>query len=366
MDEARAIVTLSLVPGIGSTRLRSLVAYFGDAREALRAGPAAWLQVPGIGEGTARNRLLLPQQTEIDAQFRKADAVGARLMAFSDPDFPPALQEIYDAPAFLWVRGTLLPEDAQAIAVIGTRRATEYGRRVTQHFTRGLVERGWTIISGLAYGIDGVAHRAALDAGGRTLAVLGSGVDRIYPSSHTALARDILAHGALISEFPMGAAPDAVNFPKRNRIISGMSRGVLVTEAYVSGGALLTAHMAIDQNREVFAVPAPFDSTAGEGGNRLIQRSFARLVLSPEDITAEFGLPSVPEQTAPPQFELPVALTGDAERLFQHLGQEPIGLDRLCMALELNPSTALVALLELEFQGLVRQLAGKQFVRAYP
>lgn len=366
MNEARAMVTLSLVPGIGSSRLRALVTYFGDAQEALRAGPAAWLSVPGIGEGTARNRLLLPQQVDIDAQFRKADAVSARLVSFTDPDFPPALQEIFDAPAFLWVRGTLLPQDAQAMAVIGTRKATDYGRRATSYFTRGLVERGWTIVSGLAYGIDGVAHRAALDAGGRTVAVLGSGVDRIYPATHTALAKDIITQGAIVSEFPMGAAPDAVNFPKRNRIISGMSRGVLVTEAFVSGGALLTAHMAIDQNREVFAVPAPFDSVAGEGGNRLIQRSFARLVLHPDDITSEFGQPSAPALPAQTQLEIPMALTGDAERLYQHLGQEPIGLDRLCIALELHPSTALVALLELEFQGLVRQLAGKQFVRAYP
>ncbi|NNF59333.1 MAG: DNA-protecting protein DprA, partial [Rhodothermaceae bacterium] len=222
---------------------------------------------------------------------------------------------------------------------------------------------GFTVVSGLAYGIDAVAHRAALEAGGRTIAVLGSGVDRIYPSRNSGLVRQILENdqGAVVSEFPLGTAPDATNFPRRNRIIAGLSRGTLVVEARATGGALITAYEALEQNREVFAVPASV-FTETEGTNRLIQRGHAALVTSVEDLLREVG--GTFETAAPPEPEAPADLNRVEQKLYDALTTEPVHLDTLCAQTGLDSPSALVYLLNLEFRGLVRQLAGKQFFRA--
>jgi DNA processing protein len=248
-------------------------------------------------------------------------------------------------------------------SIVGTRKATAYGRRIARAWTRELVDHGWVITSGLAYGIDAVAYQAALEAGGCTVAVMGSGLDRIYPGDHRALARSITAQGGILTELPFGTKPDAVNFPRRNRIVSGLSSGTLVVEAYESGGALITARMAAEQNREVFAVPGAIDQPAGLGCNRLIQRAQARLVLSVAGILAELpGIGGDPGQSALVPAEPPL-LNGIERRLYEALGADPRHIDRICTVAGTDVSSALVYLLSLEVKGLVVQMAGKHFYR---
>ena len=362
-EEQHALIALSLVPGVGPGRIRALVAACGSATAVLAASRRALAEVPGIGPRTAAAIAGFDDFAEVDKQMRRAEQSRAVLVPSWDVRFPRLLREIYDPPVFLWMRGDLLSADERAIAIVGTRRASDYGRRLAETFATGLAERGFTIVSGLAYGIDVVAHRAAVNAGGRTLAVLGSGVDRIYPARHTRLAQAIEQQGAILSEYPLGAAPDAPNFPRRNRIISGLSLGTLVVEAFETGGALITARLAVEQNREVFAIPSAVHSLSGIGTNRLIQRGHARLVLSVDDILDELGLlqPGLAE-TAPPR---PSAgdLPPIEQQLYAALEAEPKHIDAICAHTGLDASTALVYLLSLEFKGLVRQLAGKQFHR---
>ncbi len=362
--EQRATVALSMTPGVGPGRIRALVQAMGSALAARQASPRALAAVPGIGPATAQAIRAFAGDEAVEAQFRAAHRAGAVFVGLDDEAFPAALREIYDPPAFLWMRGTLDEADSRAVAVVGTRRASAYGKEAAYQFAHALAERGYTVVSGLAYGIDAAAHQGALDAGGRTLAVLGSGVDRVYPAKHTRLAGRIAESGALLSEYPMGAAPDAPNFPRRNRVVSGLCGGVLIVEAFEAGGALITARVAIEQNREVFALPAPYHSLSGAGTNRLIQRGHAKLVLGLDDILVELeGMEAAPPPAAPATTDLS-GLHETERRLYSALTTTPVHLDTLCHETGIDPSSALVYLLSLEFKGLVRQLAGKQFLRA--
>ena len=367
--ERRALVALSLVPGVGAGRARALVAAFGTATAALRAPAGRLVRVDGVGRRTAEAVRAGADDRAVDDQFARAGRVGARLVAFGDGEYPARLREIYDPPPFLWVLGRLDPADDRAVAVVGTRKASDYGVRVAGAFARGLAEGGATVVSGLAYGIDVAAHRAALAAGGRTVAVLGSGVDRVYPARHGPVVREILDRGlgAVVSELPMGAGPDAPHFPRRNRIVSGMSAATVVAEARATGGALLTAAIALEQNRDVFAAPAPVFSDF-EGTNRLVQKGYAALALGPADVVAALDavapLAAPPGAAPPAPPAAPADLTAVERRLLDALSAEPRPLDAVCDASGVDTSQALVYLLQLEFRGLVRQLAGKQFYRA--
>lgn len=363
-DEVRAFVALAMVPGVGPGRLRALVQRLGSARAVLAASPRVLGSVEGVGPQTAAAIASFEAERAADAQLARAARVGAVPVTWADPAYPRLLHEIPDAPPVLWVRGDLRVEDDRAVAIVGTRRASDYGRRVAHAFAFELARRGYTVVSGLAYGIDAAAHRGALEAGGRTIAVLGSGVDRVYPARHAGLAAEIArGRGAVLSEFPLGTAPDAPHFPRRNRIVSGLALGTLVAEAHARGGALLTAWMAAEQNRAVFAVPAPLGGGVGEGTNLLVRKGYATLVTSVEDLLEE-----IEPQLAPAPVEAVAApvpdLAGPERALFDALAAEPVGLDTLCARTGLDASTALVYLLGLEFKGLVRQMAGKQFLRA--
>lgn len=362
-QERRALVALSLVPGIGPGRVRSLLAAFGSATEVMRAPVSRLVRAEGIGRSTAASVCSWDDPSAVEQQFARAQSIGAHLLAHSDPGYPQALREIYDPPPFLWVRGRLDPADDPAVAIVGTRRASEVGLRAADHLAGDLARAGLTVISGLAYGIDIAAHRAALAAGGRTIAVLGSGVDHVYPSRHAPVVREILERdlGAIVSEFPLGTPPDATNFPRRNRIVSGLCVATVVAEAHVKGGAMLTAAMALEQNREVFAVPASVFASA-QGTNRLIQQGLAALTISAADVLAVVapqlgaGPPTEPQPT-------PTDLNKVERRLLDALESTPLPLDSVCATAEVDAPTALVYLLQLEFRGLVRQLAGKQFFR---
>jgi len=370
-QERRALIALSLVPGVGATRLRALLARFDAPSAVFRASRSALEQVDGVGPQTAEAILTFDDRSAVEKEIERAEALGAELVSPWDPRFPDRLGEIYDPPAFLWMRGTLPEVEPPMVTVVGTRRCTDYGRAQAHHFGAELARRGFTVVSGLAYGIDAAAHRGVLDAGGRTLAVLGSGVGRIYPPKHTDLAGRIVESGALLSEYAVDAEPDAPNFPERNRILSGLALGTLVVESYAEGGALITARLALEQNREVFALPGAITKDSSRGTNRLIQRGHAKLVMDLEDLLEE--LPEVtvedPESvdadtvaaTPPDPAE---ELSGEKKRLYDALSDTPVHVDALCEDTGLDPSTALVHLLELEFEGHVRQLAGKQFRRA--
>lgn len=365
-EEQRALIALSLVPGVGAGRMRALLAQFGTASAVMSASRAALTQVRGVGPQTAAAITDFDDYAAVEQQLERANQIGATLITPWDERFPTRLRQIYDPPALLWMRGSLTAADGRALAIVGTRRCTDYGRQQAYHFAQEFVRHGFTVVSGLAYGIDAAAHRGALEAGGRTIAVLGSGVNRIYPTRHVRLARAVTEQGAVLSEYPLDAAPDASNFPERNRIVSGMTLGTLVVESHREGGALITARLAVEQNREVFAVPSALGRGAGVGTNRLIQRGHAKLVIDVDDILEELNVEAAAptqEATEAETEPKPPELNAVERKLYEALDSEPVHIDVLCDATDLDPSTALVYLLRLEFKGLVRQMAGKQFYR---
>ncbi|WP_263786739.1 DNA-processing protein DprA [Salinibacter grassmerensis] len=369
--DQRALIGLSLVSGVGPQRLRALLAAFETPSAIFRASRSTLTQVDGVGDQTAEAILTFDDRAAVRREMKRADDLGASLVSPWDARFPDRLREIYDPPAFLWMRGTL-PEDGRPmVTVVGTRRCTDYGRAQAHHFGAALARRGFTVVSGLAYGIDAAAHKGALDAGGRTIAVLGSGVGHIYPQKHTALAERITEHGAVLSEYGLDAEPDAPHFPERNRILSGVALGTLVVESYAEGGALITARLALEQNREVFAVPGAITKDSSRGTNRLIQKGHAKLVMAMDDLLEELPAATVeePEEVDAETVAAgggpdPDDLSGDAQVLYNALSDTPVHVDELCKETGLDPSSALPTLLRLEFKGLVRQLAGKQFRRS--
>jgi DNA processing protein len=368
--EQRALIGLSLVEGLGPQLLRALLAAFDTPSSVFRASRSALKTVDGVGDQTAESILTFDDRAAVQEEMERAEELGAALISPWDKRFPDRLREIYDPPAYLWMRGTLPTTDVPMVTVVGTRRCTDYGRAQAHHFAAELARRGFTVVSGLAYGIDAAAHKGALDAGGRTIAVLGSGVGRIYPQKHTALADRIAENGAVLSEYGLDADPKAHRFPERNRILSGMALGTLVVESYSEGGSLITARLAVEQNREVFAIPGAITKDSSRGTNRLIQRGHAKLVVEMDDLLEE--LPEVTVE-APDEVDAdtvaagsapdPEELSGPAKTLYDALTETPLHIDALCEKTGLTPSVALPPLLKLEFQGLVRQLAGKQFRR---
>jgi len=363
-QQRRALVALSLVPGLGAARIRALLAYLRSPVAVWKAGRTQLESVPGVGPSVSEAILTFDDHDAVDRQMRRAEAVGAKLVTPWDDAFPDRLRQIYDPPVFLWVRGDLSCVHSGAVAIVGTRRCTDYGRQQAARFAAELVRHGLPVVSGLAYGVDTAAHRGALEAGGQTVAVLGSGLGRVYPGANRSLARDMAIDGAVVSEYPIDAEPDPRYFPERNRVVSGLSLGTLVVESHREGGALITARMALEQNREVFAVPGPVTASASEGANALIRRGEAKLVAGVDDLLDELCVQTATTTgTATPERDVATSLDGDARRLYEALGSDPVHLDALCQTTGCTPSDALVALLQLEFDGHVRQLAGKQFRR---
>lgn len=359
MDSLRYYIGFNLVRGIGSIRLRALIDAFGDVERAWKA-PVEALQAVGLDRRSLENLVQTRARVDLDEEVRRLAAAGVRALSWEDPAYPPLLREVPAPPPLLYVRGELQPEDAWAVAVVGTRRVSSYGREVTRRLVMGLACSGITVVSGLARGVDGIAHRAALEAGGRTIAVLGSGIDQIYPPEHRDLARQIAAAGALISEYALGTQPEAANFPPRNRIISGLSLGVLVTEAGQGSGALITASYAAEQGRDVFAVPGSILSAGCGGTNRLIQDG-AKLVLEVADILRELNLTMVTEQAEARQV-LPT--TAEEAALLRCLGSEPLHVDELRQAVGMPIAQVTSTLALMELKGMVRQVGGMKYVAA--
>jgi len=363
-EELVALLRLQSVPGMGPGRIRRLLAKFHSPSAVLAAGLQDLMAVDGIDRVLARNIRTKNNPDFAEEQVRCAGRLGLRLITFFDPEYPQNLKEIPDAPVVLYVRGKILPEDAIALGVVGTRQPSEYGRSAAHRLTKSLAEHGFTIVSGLARGIDTIAHRAALKIGGRTIAVLGSGLDQIYPAENKRIADQIAERGAVISEMPCGAGPDAVNFPRRNRIISGLSLGVLIVEAGEKSGALITAANALEQGREVFAVPGSIFSSRSVGTNRLIKDG-AKLVQNANDVLEELDsrIRHFLHPRLPDPFNLP-GLSEDERKVLDVLSDQPAHIDVISQRTGFSSSQALSILLTLELKDLVRQMAGKLFVRA--
>jgi DNA processing protein len=348
----------SLVSGIGPRRLSHLINWFGDLPSAWHASDAQ-LQQAGLEAKPRTNLLQQRAHLDLDEEMKRVEQAGAWLLTLVDEAYPPLLKELPDPPLLLYVRGSLLPVDHSALSVVGTRKATHYGLEAAYKLSGALAKQGVTVVSGLAHGIDTAAHRGALNAGGRTIAVLGCGIDHIYPADNRDLANDIVQNGALISEFPLGAPPEARNFPRRNRIISGIALGVLVVEAPEGSGALITADMAAEQGREVFAVPGNIFNPASRGSNHLIQDG-AKLVMSATDIMDELSI-AYTRVEAKTITERVVPANGTEAQVLSHLSADPLHVDDLARASGLPIAEITSTLTILELKGLARKVGPMQY-----
>ena len=367
--DPRDILILSRIPGIGPGRLRALIGGFGGAAAVAGATPRSLRRIEGIEEKTAssitsffRSRAAGEAARFADDQQGRSERAGANAVTLWDEGYPAALRHIYDPPPLLFVRGTLCEEDGRSVAVVGTRKPGSYGLLMAERLAAALGAYGITVVSGLARGIDSAAHAACVRGGHRTLAVIGSGIDVIYPAENRGLAERIASCGAVISELPFGSRPDAANFPRRNRIVSGISLATLVIETPPGGGAMITAGMALEQGREVFAVPSAISATARSGTNLLIKDGKAKLTETVDDILVEIAPHLVTPDKARRQKE-PEDLTLFERTLLDAFGDDPVHIDRIAALTLVAAPDALVHLLSLEFKGAVRQLPGKRFVR---
>lgn len=365
--ELRDLLCLTLVPGVGPQTCRALLERFGSAGRTLAANASELRSVPGVGPKLVDKLTQARRETDAEGELDLCRREGVAVRPCGSDGYPPPLLEIPDPPPLLYVKGTYEPADELAIAIVGSRRCTPYGLRVAERLGASLARVGLTVVSGLARGIDSAAHRGALRAGGRTLAVLANGLAEVYPPEHDELAREVAGSGALIGEMPMRQGPLAGLFPQRNRIISGLCLGVVVVEATPRSGSLSTARHAMEQNREVFAVPGPVDSLPSQGCHRLI-RDGARLVETVDDILEELGplaravtpAPGEPAVRHPGELKL-----SDLERsILGRLDDTPTAVDGLIAATGLTASQVLATLSVLEMRRLVRRLPGQQFVRA--
>lgn len=299
----------------------------------------------------------------VDRELEFAEKKGARIITFNDPDYPQAFKEICDPPLLLYARGDIgLCNSALTVAVVGTRRPSHYGLKMAETVSRDLAAAGVAVVSGMARGCDAAAHRGALRAGGATVAVLGTGVDIAYPKENVRLYEEVSERGLLLSEYPMTTPPKPFNFPKRNRLISGMSRGVLVVEAPLRSGAMMTARLALDYNRDVFAVPGPATSYKSKGSNRLLKDG-AGVVTEAADIFDAFGLTPAENKTV--QGEEAGIMDGEEAVVFKALGEEPVFIDEIIERTGLQPSSVSALLLQMELKGMVLQRPGKTFVRSF-
>lgn len=361
-EELEALVALLQVPGIGSARVRALVSHFKSVHAVAAAPLAALCDVPGIDRTLAHAIKACEAHEFARRQLDLAQQRGCALITFWDDEYPALLKKISDPPVLFYLKGGLQAADQNAIAVVGTRAPTQYGKMATEKIVADLVARGITIVSGLARGVDTTAHHAVVRSGGRTLAVLGSGLDVVYPAENRNLLEDIARNGAVISEFPFGAKPDAMNFPRRNRIISGLSLGVIVIEAGRESGALITANFALDQNREVFAVPGSIFSPKSAGPHQLLKEG-AKLIQNADDILEELNsqLELFSPRSAAPDRSL--TLEQDSRSVYDLISHEPSHIDALSRKVRLPAPQLMAILLDLELQGIIKQLPGKFFVR---
>jgi DNA processing protein len=366
MEPREALVALNLIGHVGPVRVRQLLEHFGEAPAILRASRGQLLQVRGIGEECAESIAGWEKTTDLGAELKRIAEFGCRVVIQADPEYPELLRQIYDPPIVLYVKGELSQKDKNSVAMVGSRMTTHYGIETARKLAYQLAYVGVTVVSGGARGIDTAAHQGALSGKGRTVAVLGTGINLITPPENRNLFEQIAASGALITQFPFNRPGDKQSFPIRNRIIAGMTLGAVVVEANLTSGALITANFATEYGRQVFAVPGRIDSPRSKGCHELIKKG-AKLCEGAEDILSEFeylfpasNRPPTPDQTG----TLPaIELSQHEQTVCELLSNEETGIDEVIRKSGLPSSAVSVALLSLEMKRLVRQLPGKMFVR---
>lgn len=376
MTETEALLVLNLLPLVGPVRVRKMLECFEVPSAILRAARRDLLSVHGIGQEMADTIVSWESRVDLSRELRRIREVKATILPWTAPEYPPALLQIHSPPLVLYVQGELRESDRHAIGVVGSRRATHYGRDCARKFAFQLAQAGLTVISGLALGIDTFAHEGALAAQGRTVAVIGSGLGRLYPPENAGLAEKIASSGAVVTEFPVDYPPDKQSFPLRNRIVAGWSKGLLVVEAPLKSGSLITASQALEEGRNLYAIPGQIDKPTSFGTNKLIQQG-AKLVLDGQDILEDYDL--LPGLQKPgPQGEMdfsgshiepatpariPVVLSEVEEKILAIMGAEEWHIDQLATAASLAHGPLSAQLMRLEMKRMIRALPGKWFAR---
>lgn len=361
-------LTLRFIPGIGGRTICRLLVEFETPADILRAPPEQLKNIEGLGTklaGTLSDQAVVRKAEEqASLEIQNISRSGVTVIHFADPGYPAGLKNIHDPPVLLYCRGNVDLLGRQAVALVGSRSATTYGRRISFTLARDLARRDICVVSGMALGIDGEAHAGALAGDGATIGVLGCGVDVVYPVQHRALFREVEQHGLLLSEYPLGSAPDAFRFPERNRIISGLSQGVVVVEAATKSGSLITARLALEQGREVFAVPGRVDSVKSQGAHRLLQQG-AKLVHTVDDILEELQFTSLrcPEYLSGSESGQPETMSENEHHLLGCLDTYPMNIDELAHLSGYDPALLADLLIRLELKGVVRQLPGQHYER---
>jgi DNA processing protein len=366
MNSREALVALNMVPHIGPVRLRQLLEIFQSPEQILSAPKTKLMRVEGIGEEVAEAVATWEKTVDLAGELHRIKDFGCQIVTQQDENYPELLRQIYDPPIVLYVKGTLTSRDKNSVAMVGSRMTTAYGMNAARKLAYQLAYMGVTVVSGGARGIDSAAHQGALSAKGRTIAVLGTGINQIFPAENVSLFEKIVASGALITQFPFNRPGDKQSFPIRNRIVAGMTLGTVVVEANLTSGALITANMAVENGRQLFAVPGPIDSPRSKGCHDLIKKG-AKLCEGAEDILSEFEY-LFPASNKPPAFGetgvLPgLTLTDNEQKVYDALGNEEKHMDEIIEGSGLPVSAVSVALLSMEMKRLVKQTPGKIFVR---
>lgn len=358
-NELKYWIAFNRVSRVGRARILQLEERFGVLSDAWRANSGD-LSSAGIDPSVVKSIVSSRSKIDPDSEIDLLDVHGVRALTWHDNGYPDRLKEIYDRPPVLYIKGDLMPEDERSVAIVGTRGPTAYGREVAHRLTFDLAKAGVVIVSGLARGVDGIAHRAAIEAGQRTIAVMGSGLDVMYPREHGTLASAIMENGGLVSEHPLGTRPSASNFPRRNRIMAGMTLGTLVVEAPESSGALSTASHALNENREVFAVPGNVFSPKSVGTNNLIKKSGAKLVTNYNDILEELNLSSIGQQ-----IELKALIPEDENEsgILRYVTYDPVHIDEVIRNSGIDIASVSSTLAMMELKGLIKQVGGMNYIR---
>lgn len=356
-------LSLLMIPGLGNIVCKNLLDRFETPENIFQASLSDLMEVDGVREKAAKKILNRGYPTDPLEELKKVEKCGARILLYSDPTYPPALKEIHDPPLILYIKGKDIPRNITLIAVVGSRNPTHYGLKSAEKIGQGLARRGLGVVSGMARGIDSAAHWGCLTGLGFTIAVLGTGIDIVYPGSNKKLMHQIIQNGAVISEFPLDTPPEAKNFPIRNRIISGLSRGIVVVEANIKSGSLITASLGLEQGREVFAVPGSIYSFKSRGCHFLIKQG-AALIENSDDIINELGLNYEYTPKTDTFKEKPVPLMDESEKaIYDLIGDYPIHIDQITKQGNLEPSETSSLLMSMELKGIIRQIPGKLFVR---
>ncbi len=361
-DSKLSWLALKMIPNLGNITYRRLLDRFGDPAKVFAAKLNDLMEVEGVRAETARRIVTRAWKGDPEDELTRLRRCGARLITISDPAYPKDLREIHDPPPLLYLRGNDMPQNTTMVSVVGSRNPSHYGLKITEELCQGLAIRQVAVVSGMARGIDSAAHWGCLRGHGFTVAVLGSGIDIIYPESNTRLFNYILEKGSVITEFPLGTPPEARNFPIRNRIISGLSKGVVVVEASRRSGSLITASLALEQGREVLAVPGSIESFKSTGTHLLIKQG-AKLIENADDILKELGVspPSSGDGLTPKKLPVP-PLEEDERRIFDILSNYPIHIDQMVRSSTFDSAKVASILTGLELKGVIRQLPGKMFV----